>query len=117
MYTQHQSELATERAERARVEVEKAKVEAEKNKAEAEYKVAMANIQKEMNDRLRNAKSDEERSRIREEAARAALAARGHHGGGGASKADKEADAPKSKIKAPGKHDISDNPLDGLTGL
>ena len=71
-----------------------------------------------MEDKLAHAKSEEERARIRQEAAQAAqqLAIRGKHGGGSATKSEKDAPV-VNKIKAPGKHEISNDPLDGLDKL
>ena len=71
-------------------------------------------IQKEMNDKLANAKSDEERAKIRRRrpGAGAALAQRARKPSHAATKADEEADVPSRSRRR--KHDISDNPLDGL---
>jgi len=109
MYSQHQAEMATERAERARVE-------AEAKAAQIEFDKKFAAIQNEMNEKLRNAKSDEERARIRAEAALAqqqarAVAAKGSHKSGGKEKSDTPAAPVGRKVT---KHDVSDNPLEGL---
>src|SRR5262249_23200763 len=102
------------RAELARVEAEKSRIQAEKLKAEAEYKTQMTAIQKEMNDKLASAKSDQERARIRAEAAQAQAQAQARHSSHSPSTAgttDKES-APKWRNV--GKHEISDNPIEGL---
>jgi hypothetical protein len=115
MYSQHQAEIAANRARLATVEAEKAKVEAEKAAAETEFRSQMSKIQKEMDARLASAKSDDERARIRAEAAAqkqlVAGKAGAHHPG-----KDKEAGqpAPGGVRKPPGKREISDSPLDGL---
>ncbi len=109
MYTQHQTELAAQQAA-----LDAARADAKK--AQAEFESKMAGIQKEMNEKLANAKDDGERERIRAEAAQArsqAAAVVRRKTSHAASHGDKEA-TPASKIKAPGKHDISDNPLEGL---
>src|SRR5436309_2015720 len=98
----------------ARLEAERAAKEAaERAKAEAEYKTQLAAIQKEMDNKLAHASSDAERARIREEASRQALAARSKHSvtTGGRSSSG-ESSSGQNKIKAPGKHEISDNPLE-----
>ena len=79
MYSQHQTEIAVQKAQIAKVEAEKAKVEAEKARAEAEFRTQMARIQKDMDSRLASAKSDEERDRIRAEAAQRQAAIKAHH--------------------------------------
>ncbi|HVY36393.1 MAG TPA: hypothetical protein VHM31_00605 [Polyangia bacterium] len=115
MYQQHQTEMAAQRAQMALVEQQKARIEAEKAKAEAEYKTQLAAIQKEMDDKLAHATSDIERARIREEATRQAMAVRSKRGSGGSrSSSSGESSPSQNKIKAPGKHEISDNPLEGL---
>ena len=70
MYSQHQAELATERAERARIEAQ-----ARKDRAELEAK--LVGIEKNMNDQLARAKTEEERQKIRVAAAEAKAAAQG----------------------------------------
>jgi hypothetical protein len=108
MYSQHQVELAVERNERQRIETE-----AKAAQLEAEKKVAA--IQKEMNDKLANAKSDEERQRIKAEAiqaqvqARAAATTRGTHRPGG-----KEGTAAGTGVHRVVKHEVSNDPLEGL---
>jgi colicin import membrane protein len=111
-YTQHQAELAAQQAA-----LDAARADAKK--AQAEYEGKMVAIQKEMNDKLANAKDEGERERIRAEAAQArsqaqaaaAVHSRASHAS--SNRGDKEG-TPASKIKAPGKHEISDNPLEGL---
>ena len=70
MYSQHQAELASERAERARVEAQ-----ARKDSAELEAK--LVGIERNMNDQLAKAKTEEERQKIRAAAAEAKAAAQG----------------------------------------
>jgi hypothetical protein len=115
MYSQHQTELAAKQAEIARVEAQRARIQAEKDKAETEYRSQMAKLQKEMDDKLARARTAEERERIKLEYAQQraqANANRGKHGSG------PKGDSPApTKYKAPGKHEISDNPLEGLSGL
>jgi predicted negative regulator of RcsB-dependent stress response len=113
MYSQHESELATQRALLARLEAEKAK-------AEAEYKSQMLAIQKEMTSKLSAAKSEEERARIRTEAAQASAAAAQRRQRRVATPTKGEKDptaAPHHGITRPGKREISDSPLEGLQGL
>src|ERR1700690_3589435 len=111
MYSQHQSEMA---AQQAALEA----AQADARKAQAEYEGKMAAIQKEMNEKLANAKDEGERERIRAEAsqarAQAAAAVRGKSSHASSGRGEKEA-SPASKIKSPGKHEISDNPLEGLS--
>jgi hypothetical protein len=114
MYQQHQTELAANRAQLALVEQQKAALAAAAAKAEAEYKIQIAAIQKEMNNKLAHATSDAERARIREEASREALAARSKHSATTGKSSSGESSSTQNKIKAPGKHEISDNPLEGL---
>ncbi|MFL5303819.1 MAG: hypothetical protein ACJ8F1_01345 [Polyangia bacterium] len=117
MYQQHQTEMAAQRAQMALIEQQKARIEAEKAKAEAEYKTQLAAIQKEADEKMAHATSDIERARIRDEAMRQAMAVRSRRGsGGGRNNAGNsgESSPSQNKIKAPGKHEISDNPLEGL---
>jgi predicted negative regulator of RcsB-dependent stress response len=109
MYTQHQAEQAA-----AQAQLDEARAEAKR--AQAEFESKMAAIQKDMNDKLASAKSEEERARIRAEAASAraqaqsqqATHSRPSHTG---SKSDTTA---TTKIKNPGKRDVSNDPLEGL---
>jgi hypothetical protein len=114
MYSQHQAELAVERAERARVEAEKAKVEAEKAKAEQAYKAELASINAETERKLASAHSAEERERIKAQDATARAQANARHGGSHSASAKTEETPVKNKLGVPGKHTISDNPLEGL---
>jgi hypothetical protein len=112
MYTQHQRELAAQQ-----MVIEAARADAKK--AQAEFEARMAAIQKEMNDKLANARSEEERERIRSEAAQAKAqvqAARSNRvsHASSAAKADKDAAGTSPKWRNPGKHEISDNPIEGL---
>ena len=105
MYSQHQAELATERAERARIEAQ-----ARKDRAELEAK--LVGIEKNMNDQLARAKTEEDRQKIRTAAAEAKAAAQGRvvHRAAPAKTEEKSTALPKVK----GKREISDNPLDGF---
>jgi len=105
MYQQHQSELATERAERARIEAQ-----ARKERAELEAK--LVGIEKNMNDQLARAKTEEDRQKIRAAAAEAKAAAQGRTVRHAAPA--KTEDKPTTLPKVKGKRDISDNPLDGF---
>jgi hypothetical protein len=113
MYQQHQTEMATQRAALDLAERQKAQLAAAAAKAEAEYRGQITAIKKEMDDKLAHATNDAERARIREEATRQAMAAKSKHGSSGGGKSETSSPTP-SKIKAPGKHEISDNPLEGL---
>ena len=107
MYSQHQSELAAERAERERIAAQ-----ARKERAELEAK--LVGIEKNMNDQLAKAKTEEERQKIRAAAAEAKASAQGKQAAvrhtGTAKTDEKPATLPKIK----GKREISDNPLDGF---
>jgi hypothetical protein len=105
MYSQHQAELASERAERARVEAQ-----ARKDRAELEAK--LVGIERNMNDQLAKAKTEEDRQRIRAAAAEAKAAVQGKSAPRHTTTKteEKPAQLPKSK----GKREISDNPLEGL---
>ena len=106
MYSQHQAELASERAERARVEAQ-----ARKDRAELEAK--LVGIERNMNDQLAKAKTEEERQRIRIAAAEAKAAAQASRQGARHSTTKTE-DKPVQLPKSKGKREISDNPLEGL---
>jgi colicin import membrane protein len=107
MYSQHQTELAAERAERERIAAQ-----ARKERAELEAK--LVGIEKNMNDQLAKAKTEEERARIRAAAAEAKAVAQGkpapRHAGG----TKTEADTKKTVVPTFKKREISDNPLDGF---
>ncbi len=113
MYTQHQNELAANKAALELAERQKAQLAMAAAKAEAEYRAQISTIKKEMDDKLAHATNDAERARIREEATRQAMAAKSKHGSSGAKSSDSGSSS-ANKIKNPGKHEISDNPLDGL---
>lgn len=106
MYSDHQAELAVERANSARL-TEEAKA------AQVEFERKLGAIQKDMNDKLAKAATEEERAKIRAEAAQQrAVAANNrpaHHG----SKSDSSPAATPARgvVK---KKDVSDNPLEGL---
>ncbi len=114
MYQQHQAEMAAKSAQLALVEQQKAQLAAAAIKAEAEYKSQIDAIKKEMDDKLAHATSDAERARIREEATRAAVAARSKRNATSGKNSNSESSSSANKIRAPGKHEISDNPLEGL---
>jgi peptidoglycan hydrolase CwlO-like protein len=109
MYTQHQAELAAEQAA-----LDAARADAKR--AQAEFESRMAAIQKEMNDKLANAKSEEERAKIRADAANARAQAQSQtqsrsRASRGGSKADATATVkPKNVIK----REVSNDPLEGL---
>jgi Skp family chaperone for outer membrane proteins len=106
MYSDHQAELAVERAERARV------AEEAKN-AQLEFDRKLAAIQKDMNEKLAKAQTEEERAKIRAEAAqqqRAAASTRSSHHG---SKPDSSPSTPQPRTVVK-KKEVSDNPLEGL---
>jgi hypothetical protein len=108
MYSSHQAEIAAERANRAQAEAEaKAK--------QVELEAKFTALQKETDDALSKAKDDADRQRIRAEAAlrRQELAA----GKPAPHKTEKGGEAKPfdlSTRRKVGKHDVSDNPLDGL---
>jgi hypothetical protein len=110
MYSQHQAELAAGAAERTRIE-------SEAKAAQIEFERKMVAIQKEMNDKLATAHSEEDRSRIRAEAAARAevaqqqVAIKKAHKGGKAGDKDSPIAPTYKKVQ---KKDVSDNPLDGL---
>jgi hypothetical protein len=106
MYSDHQAELAAQRANLARVEAE-----ARAQKAESEARLAQ--IQKDMDAKLSKAQTEAERAQIRAEAAAARAAASrpgSHHTA--AKSEEKPAAAPVRKVAD--KKTISDNPLEGL---
>ena len=106
MYSQHQAELASERAERARVEAQ-----ARKDRAELEAK--LVGIEKNMNDQLAKAKTEEERQKIRIAAAEAKAVAQGNRQSARHSTTKTE-DKPMQLPKNKGKREINDNPLEDL---
>ena len=112
MYAKHQTELAV-------VQQRNEELERQSKLAQAEYERKMDAIRKEMDSKLSAAKSDEERIRIRAEAAqaeRAAEAVKRHRAGGGrvggGERGDTPGPAPIRKVG--GKREVSDNPLEGL---
>ena len=111
MYSQHQAEMAVASAERSRLE-------ADAKAAQLEFDKKMVAIQKEMNAKLNAVHTEEERARIRAEAADRAEAARqdvarrathkiGAKGAGDATTTP----VPYRKIE---KKNIKDDPLEGL---
>ncbi len=108
MYTQNQADQAA-----AQAQLEAARAEAKRTQAELEGR--LAGIQKDMNDKLASAKSEEERSRIRADAALARAQAQAQQSHAKPSHATSKSDTPTpTKIKNVQKHEISDNPLEGL---
>jgi hypothetical protein len=108
MYSDHQTEIAAERANSARLEAEaKAK--------QVEFEARLASLQKDTDAKLAKAQTEAERSQIRLEAARqradianARPASHGHSAG-------KAEDKPTPGVRrGVGKRDVSDNPLEGL---
>jgi predicted negative regulator of RcsB-dependent stress response len=108
MWSQNQLEQA-----RAQAELESARAEAKRTQAELESK--LAGIQKDMNDRLASAKSEEERAKIRADAALARAQAQAAQAHAKPSHAASKSDTDRpTRIKNVQKHEISDNPLEGL---
>jgi hypothetical protein len=108
MYSDHQTELAAERANSARIE-------AEAKAAKAEFEGRLAALQKDTDAKLARAQTDAERAQIRLDAARARADianSRPSHGGHAASPAAEKPAAPG--VRHVVKKDISNNPLDGL---
>lgn len=108
MYTQNQADqLASQRA------LEAAREEAKRTQAELESR--LAGIQKDMNDKLSSAKSEEERAKIRADAALARAQAQAAQAHAKPTRGTSKSDPDKPKpIKNVQKHEISDNPLEGL---
>jgi hypothetical protein len=107
MYNDHQVELAEQR-NKLRDEAEAAA-----KAAQAEFQSRLEQIQKDMNEKLAAAKTDEERARIKADAAQArAAVASSHSRGHASSKSDAPTTPPVRKVV--GKKDVSDNPLEGL---
>jgi hypothetical protein len=107
MYSDHQAEIAIERKKLADSQ-EAARA------AQAELQAKFAALQKETDEKLAKAQTDEQRSQIRLEAAQR----RADLQSGGRSHA-KAASPPAEKTNVPalrkvGKKDVSDNPLEGL---
>jgi len=107
MYSQHQTELAAERAERERISAQ-----ARKDRAELEAK--LVGIERNMNDQLAKAKTEEERARIRASAAEAKALAQGKSAPRHTSAAKTESEPKKTAVPTFKKREISDNPLDGF---
>jgi colicin import membrane protein len=101
----HQAELAAERAEKARIEMEA-------KKAQAMLEAKLVGIEKSMNEQLSKAKTEEERQKIRAAAAEAKAAAQGNKP---AKHVPAKSDEPK-KVVVPNfkKRDIPDDPTLGL---
>jgi len=112
MYQQHQTELAANKAALELAERQKAQMAEAAARAEAEYRSQISNIKRQMDEKLAHATNDAERARIREEATRQAMAAKSKHGTSGGK--SESASSTSNKINNPGKHEISDNPLEGL---
>jgi len=114
MYQQHQTELAANKAALELAERQKAQMAEAAARAEAEYRSQISNIKRQMDEKLAHATNDAERARIREEATRQAMAAKSKHGSSSSGGKSESSSSSSNKIKNPGKHEISDNPLDGL---
>jgi hypothetical protein len=108
MYAKHQAELLA--AQQRNDELER------QNKlAQAEYERKMDAIKKEMDQRLSAAQSDDERNRIRAEAAQAAAEAAKRHRAAGRPTNDRPEPTPVAPVhRTIGKKTVSDNPLEGL---
>jgi len=106
MHSDHQAELAAKDAEKARIEMEA-------KKAQAMLEAKLVNIEKNMNDQLAKAKTEEERQKIRASAAEAKAAAQGKtapkHVGGTKTEPEKKTVVPNFK-----KREIPDDPTLGL---
>jgi hypothetical protein len=107
MYSDHQTEIAAERANSARLEAE-AKVK------QVELEQRISAIQKDMDQKLASAKTEEEKARIRAEAAQQRAAVASHAPHGHSSSSGKSDSAAPTVHKVAGKKDVSDNPLEGL---
>jgi hypothetical protein len=111
MYTDHQAELAVQRSKLADAEAAGAAAKA----AQTELQARIDKIQKEMNDQLAAAKTDEERARIKADAAQKraeAASNRPSHSHSAAKQPEPaNADAVRNVAK---KRTVSDNPLEGL---
>jgi hypothetical protein len=108
MYSDHQTEIAAERANSARLEAEaKAK--------QVELEARLASLQKDTDAKLAKAQTEAERSQIRLDAARQradiANARTSSHGHSAAKAEDKPTPGVRRVV---GKKDVSDNPLEGL---
>ncbi|HXU00398.1 MAG TPA: hypothetical protein VN903_05370 [Polyangia bacterium] len=108
MHSDHQAELAQERAEKARIEMEA-------KKAQAMLEAKLVGIEKSMNDQLSKAKTEEERQKIRAAAAEARAAAQGKTATKHSGSSSKTAE-PEKKTVVPNfkKRDIPDDPTLGL---
>jgi hypothetical protein len=110
MYSQHQAELAVANAERARLE-------SDAKAAQVEFERKMSAIQKDMQSKLNAVHTEEERARIRDEAAaraevaRQEVARRAHKTAAG--KAEGTTPVPPTYKKVE-KKSFKDDPLDGL---
>jgi colicin import membrane protein len=107
MHSEHQAELAAERAEKTRIEMEA-------KKAQAMLEAKLVSIEKNMNDQLAKAKTEEERQKIRAAAAEAKNAAQGNRSA--AKHVPAKADGETKKVVVPNfkKRDIPDDPTLGL---
>ena len=105
MHSDHQAELAAERAEKNRIEMEA-------KKAQAMLEAKLVGIEKNMNDQLAKAKTEEDRQKIRAAAAEAKAAAQGKQQAPRHTTTTKTDEKPTTLPKIKGKREISDNPLD-----
>ncbi len=108
MYSDHQTELAEQRASSERRLEDAAKA------AQVEFDRKLAAISKDMNDKLASAKTEEDKARIRAEAAQARAVAASSHSSHHSSGKDTTSPAPTPIRKDFHKRDVSDNPLEGL---
>jgi hypothetical protein len=107
MYSDHQAELAVERAERARIE-------ADAKAASVEFDRRLGAITKDMNDKLASAKTEEDKARIRAEAAQARAAAASSRSSHHSSGKDTPSTPTPPSYKKIEKRTIDDDPLKGL---
>jgi hypothetical protein len=107
MYSDHQAELATERANSARLE------EASRAK-QAELEAKFAALQKDTDSKLAKAETEAERAQIRLDAAKQRADIANSRPSHGHSSPKPDAPAPPAVHKVAGKRTVSDNPLEGL---
>jgi hypothetical protein len=111
MYANHQAQIQA-------IQARNDELERQGKLAQAEFEQKMTAIKKELSDRLAAAKSEEERVKIRAEAARSeadAVARVRHRTSGGRTGDRADSSSPSPSYKRPGgKKEVSDNPLEGL---
>ena len=108
MFSQHQEELA-------KVQAEKDRIAREAAKAKAELEARLAGLEKDMNDKLKEAKTEADKERIRAEYAQRKAEAQNKPSKSHSTTAKQEPEKPKMPVKT-GKREISDDPLEGLGG-